>query len=287
LRCKKKMAVLMLSIICFLLSLATAVLGEPSAQIDQAQMETQPAPEANQGMATDTTTEVDGNKETLVTPPSKAVVPPTPGTTGDSVTTDKPKSSPAGGKAAATTDAPPSPAGDKTPGKLVQPEPKPRPAPVKAVQPKPAPAPKVTQEKPKAAPAYDTGFVSRVIRGTSGLVSRARSWLGTRYVWGGSSSRGVDCSGLTRLLYKSEGVNLPHSAKQQFKMGKPVAKSSLLPGDLVFFNTMGPISHVGMYIGNGKFIHAANRRAGVRTDSLGSAYYSKRFAGARRYKSFG
>ncbi len=88
---------------------------------------------------------------------------------------------------------------------------------------------------------------------------------------------------MTSLLYKSLGIALPHSAKQQYKMGQPVAKKELTPGDLVFFNTTGAISHVGMYIGDNKFVHAANRRKGVRTDSLGTPYYSKRYVGARRY----
>ena len=131
------------------------------------------------------------------------------------------------------------------------------------------------------------GLISRILSQTKGLVKRAISWLGTRYKWGGISKKGVDCSGLTRLLYMKEGISLPHSAKQQFKLGFAVNRVSLLPGDLVFFNTRGPITHVGMYIGNGEFIHAANPTRGVRIDSLGSVYYDKRYAGARRYKNFG
>lgn len=130
------------------------------------------------------------------------------------------------------------------------------------------------------------GFISRMVDATKGLMSRAASWLGTRYVWGGSSRHGVDCSGLTRLIYGSEGVNLPHKAKLQYQRGQVVARAGLLPGDLVFFNTRGPISHVGIYIGEGKFLHAANPRKGVRVDSLSAPYYSKRFAGARRYKDY-
>ncbi|MHB0999075.1 MAG: C40 family peptidase [Armatimonadota bacterium] len=144
---------------------------------------------------------------------------------------------------------------------------------------------------PKAATTVangsaEPGFISRFITASKSLIGKALSWLGTRYVWGGISTRGVDCSGLTKLLYQKEGIKLPHSAKQQFKLGKPVKSPNLAPGDLVFFNTRGPISHVGMYIGEGKFVHAANRRRGVRVDSLNAAYYSKRFAGARRYLNF-
>ncbi|MDI6828372.1 MAG: C40 family peptidase [Armatimonadota bacterium] len=132
----------------------------------------------------------------------------------------------------------------------------------------------------------DKSFVSRVIAGTRNLISRAFSYVGGRYKWGGTSRNGIDCSGLTRMLYLKEGIDLPHNAKLQFKLGKPVAKEDLLPGDLVFFNTRGPLTHVGIWIGNGQFIHAASRRRGVRVDYLSNPYYSKRFAGARRYKDF-
>jgi cell wall-associated NlpC family hydrolase len=131
----------------------------------------------------------------------------------------------------------------------------------------------------------DPNFVSRVMNATRGIIDRATSWLGTRYRWGGSSKNGVDCSGFTRMVYKGEGIGLPHNARLQFKKGKPVARTAMIPGDLVFFNTRGPLSHVGIYIGHNKFVHAANPRRGVRVDSLDSSYYSRLFAGARRYKN--
>jgi len=114
------------------------------------------------------------------------------------------------------------------------------------------------------------------------LVSRGLSLVGTRYKWGGVSYRGVDCSGLMRVLYNKEGVRLPHSARQQYRLGKPVKSGKLVPGDLVFFRIRKSISHVGMYIGQDKFVHAAGRGKGVRVDRLSSAYFSRRFAGARR-----
>jgi cell wall-associated NlpC family hydrolase len=85
----------------------------------------------------------------------------------------------------------------------------------------------------------------------------------------------------------AEGVGLPHNARMQFRLGQPVGRSAMLPGDLVFFNTRGPLTHVGVYIGNDQFLHAANPRRGVRIDQLSSPYYAKRFAGARRYKNIG
>ena len=114
------------------------------------------------------------------------------------------------------------------------------------------------------------------------LLSRGLSMVGSRYRYGGTSSRGVDCSGLMKVIYQKEGIALPHSARQQYRIGKPISSGKLAPGDLVFFNTRGSVSHVGMYIGNGKFLHAANPREGVRVDSLNSIYYNRRYIGARR-----
>lgn len=163
---------------------------------------------------------------------------------------------------------------------VVAPKPK-SPAPKSSIAKPKAPAPKA-KAAPKPNPQKQS-IISRAVKGAASLASRAVSWIGTRYVWGGLSKAGVDCSGLTRMIYKSVGVHLPHNARQQFKLGRSVAKSALQPGDLVFFNTSGPITHVGIYIGSNKFVHAANPRRGVRTDSLGSSYYHKRYAGARRY----
>ncbi|MEN6370775.1 MAG: C40 family peptidase [Armatimonadota bacterium] len=117
----------------------------------------------------------------------------------------------------------------------------------------------------------------------SRLTREALSCRGLPYIWGGGSRTGFDCSGFTQYLYQKRGIKLPHSAKLQFKMGIPVNKSDLKECDLVFFNTRGPITHVGMYIGDGKFIHAANPRRGVVINSLDDAYYTRCYAGARRY----
>lgn len=111
----------------------------------------------------------------------------------------------------------------------------------------------------------------------------ARRYLGRPYRYGGSSSRGFDCSGFALHVYRSVGVNLPHSASAQARLGKPVPRDQLKPGDLVFFRTRGRrISHVGIYLGNGKFIHASSSRGRVRIDSLNEGYYKRRYAGARR-----
>ncbi len=121
---------------------------------------------------------------------------------------------------------------------------------------------------------------------TTDVVRTAYSYRGTPYRWGGSSRSGFDCSGFTSYLYRRQGVGLPHSASAQFRMGHKVGRGELKPGDLVFFETVHKgISHVGMYVGNGHFVHASSRRSGgVRVDSLESGYYRERFRGARRYR---
>ncbi|MDQ2686468.1 MAG: NlpC/P60 family protein [Armatimonadota bacterium] len=121
---------------------------------------------------------------------------------------------------------------------------------------------------------------------TSGnVVAAAYSLRGTRYVMGGTSRSGFDCSGFVRyILNATGGVEIPRTASEQYWRGTPVATQDLQPGDLVFFkNTYKHgISHVGLYAGNGKFIHAANAHKGVRMDDLNSSYYQAHFAGARR-----
>lgn len=118
------------------------------------------------------------------------------------------------------------------------------------------------------------------------LVATAHKYLGTRYRYGGASpSRGFDCSGLVYYLLSRHGIRAPHSAAELFRMGKPIARSALRPGDLVFFRNTAHrrgITHVGIYIGNGKFIHASSGRGRVTVSRLSDPYYAARYAGARR-----
>jgi len=118
------------------------------------------------------------------------------------------------------------------------------------------------------------------------IVSMARSFVGMPYSWGGSSpDEGFDCSGLTTAIYQLIGLSLPHSSKKQYGLGTPVKKAQLLEGDLVFFATSSArkVSHVGIYIGDNKFIHAPGRNKQIRTDSLSNSYFIKRYVGARTY----
>lgn len=127
-----------------------------------------------------------------------------------------------------------------------------------------------------------SGLQSKATSGNGSVVSEAYKHLGKSYSWGASGPNAFDCSGLTAYVYKAFGVSLPHNSRSQFGYGQAVRKEDLSLGDLVFFNTGGGISHVGIYTGGGKFIHAANPRKGVTVSSLSEGYYSKRFVGAKR-----
>jgi len=129
----------------------------------------------------------------------------------------------------------------------------------RAAQPAPAPA-------PAAAPAP-----APVAAGSSAAqtaVNTALAQVGKPYVWGAAGPGSFDCSGLTQYAYKAAGVSLPHSSSMQSGMGTPVARSALQPGDLVFFYS--PVSHVGMYIGNGQMVHASTAGEPVKVVALDS-----------------
>ena len=98
------------------------------------------------------------------------------------------------------------------------------------------------------------------------IVNYAMQFVGNRYVYGGTDpNRGVDCSGFTRyVLSHTAGVDLPHSAAAQSRLGKPVSADSLRPGDLLFYSGGGAVNHVAMYIGNGQVVHAANAKSGIK-----------------------
>ncbi len=127
-------------------------------------------------------------------------------------------------------------------------------------------------------------FLDRLSARFKRLVEQAMTYLGTPYRRGGTTRRGVDCSGLVGAVYGEQGLDLPRTAAQQFAEGVAVAASDLRPGDLVFFRDTYKrgISHVGIYIGDGRFLHAAGRRHGVIVSELSRPYYRIRYAGARR-----
>jgi cell wall-associated NlpC family hydrolase len=113
------------------------------------------------------------------------------------------------------------------------------------------------------------------------VVTYAKRVLGAPYAYGGSSPRGFDCSGFVRYVYAHFGITLPHSSYAQFSDGRRVRRGSLHPGDLVFFDSVG---HVGIYVGNGRFIHAPHSGTRVRIETF-AGWYGARFSGARRLRT--
>jgi|GEM_PF-4752196 len=114
------------------------------------------------------------------------------------------------------------------------------------------------------------------------IIATAKSYIGIPYVWGGVTPSGFDCSGFTQYVLNKNGITIPRVTSDQFGTGTSVSKSNLRAGDLVFFTTYKPgPSHVGFYMGGGKFIHASSSK-GVTISSLDSTYYSSRYIGAKR-----
>lgn len=123
-------------------------------------------------------------------------------------------------------------------------------------------------------------------RGGSGIsrriVSVALSVLGVPYVWGGTTPRGFDCSGFVQYVYNQVGLSLPRTADVQFEVGTAIPTSKLRAGDLVFFSTYEPgPSHVGIYLGDGNFVHASSN-TGISVTPMFTGYYGPRYIGARR-----
>lgn len=156
--------------------------------------------------------------------------------------------------------------------------------PAHKAQPKPQPKPPVHHtvvhlpSKPLTSRSQ-----SSVIPSSYGaeVATYSQRFIGTPYVWGGSSPKGFDCSGFVEYTYQHYGVNLGHSSYGQFTQGTAVSRGNLSAGDLVFFDANGPgASHVGIYLGGGQFISAAG--SSVRIDSLSSAYWGGHYVGARR-----
>ena len=116
------------------------------------------------------------------------------------------------------------------------------------------------------------------------VVDKALSYLGVKYVYGGASPSGFDCSGLSYYVYKQFGATLNRSSSAQTSNGYRVSKSELMPGDLVFFSSPGSssVGHVGIYIGGGQMVHSVKPGRSVEIDTINSGYYSTYYWGARR-----
>jgi cell wall-associated NlpC family hydrolase len=118
------------------------------------------------------------------------------------------------------------------------------------------------------------------------IVKTAKQYIGIPYRWGGESPRtGFDCSGLTMVVYRLNGLELPRSSRQQWHAGAAVRRNQLAKGDLVFFATSGGsrVSHVGIYAGDDQFVHAPRRGQNIRISSLSDKYFKTRYVGARSY----
>lgn len=125
----------------------------------------------------------------------------------------------------------------------------------------------------------------RTAAGSTDIVVQALSLLGTPYRYGGTSpDTGFDCSGLVRHVYSAVlERELPRRSEEMVAIGRPVSRADLQPGDLVFFNTLRrAFSHVAIYIGDGRFVHAPTRRGRVRIEGIDDRYWAARFDGARR-----
>jgi hypothetical protein len=116
------------------------------------------------------------------------------------------------------------------------------------------------------------------------IIATAKGYLGVPYVWGGTSAEGFDCSGLVQTVFAENGVQLPRGAGDQYRQGKNVAVGALRPGDLIFFHTYtkGP-SHVGIWLGDGKFLHAESSPRGVTITPLAELYWHERVLGGRTW----
>lgn len=142
------------------------------------------------------------------------------------------------------------------------------------------------------APAPAQGGAKAFLSGMAGkagdVVVGALNMIGVRYRWGGNTpDSGLDCSGFVRYVFQDTlGMNLPRRAEEMSRVGEKVSMSNLKPGDLVFFNTMRrTFSHVGIYIGDNKFVHSPSTGSTIRVDDLDSGYWEKRFTGARRIET--
>jgi len=127
---------------------------------------------------------------------------------------------------------------------------------------------------------FTGGILARTSRMAQALTRSALRFLGVPYVFGGTSTSGFDCSGFVQHVFAMLGVGVPRTADAQYDFGRP-AVGGPRAGDLVFFDTYGGVSHVGIYLGGGEFVHASSSH-GVMVSHLSESYWASRYVGARR-----
>lgn len=145
----------------------------------------------------------------------------------------------------------------------------------------PADASPATDSPAQRSKSFFAGVASRA----SDVVGGALNLIGVRYIYGGNTPKsGLDCSGFVRYVFQDTmGLTLPRRAEEMSRVGEKIRMDELKPGDLVFFNTMRrAFSHVGIYIGDNKFVHSPSTGSTIRVDEIDSGYWEKRFTGARR-----
>lgn len=140
-------------------------------------------------------------------------------------------------------------------------------------------APTLPQKPTSAAPqdgAHDIGYIA---------ARTAERFIGIPYQWGGNTVvDGMDCSGFTRAVYNLCGINIPRTSREQYNAGNAVSKNNLQDGDLVFFGpSASGVNHVGIYVGDGKFVHAPSRGKDISIASLDDSYFMRNYVGAKRY----
>ncbi|WP_321794583.1 C40 family peptidase [Caballeronia sp. J97] len=139
-----------------------------------------------------------------------------------------------------------------------------------------------------SSPGGAKSFLSGVASKAGDVVVGALNMIGVRYRWGGNTpDSGLDCSGFVRYVFQDTlGMTLPRRAEEMSRVGEKVTVADLKPGDLVFFNTMRrSFSHVGIYIGDNKFVHSPSTGSTIRVDDMEDGYWEKRFQGARRIEN--
>ena len=139
---------------------------------------------------------------------------------------------------------------------------------------------------PEISAKSEPGAKPKRVGDMGGIAARtAERFVGIPYRWGGDTVvEGMDCSGFVRAVFNLCGVNIPRTSREQYHVGEVVAKDDLQDGDLVFFGTSAEsITHVGIYVGDGRFVHAPRRGDDIKISSLAESYFEKKFVGAKRY----